>query len=394
MLRSIINCKTNKDYHFELFTSIQELGIEVWNTLNTKNNIYLSYAYLQALEKGMQNKMQFCYLTFFNAKNEAVGIAVFQVVHFQTNDLLQERVPCGIADKIQLYFFKDKNMCLLVLGNLFACGENGFVHNNKISNNEFFDVLIEAIAILQNSKINDDKISFSLIKDIWMDSKQQIKRLQKASFIDFNADANMILKMRPEWLSLDLYLADMKTKYRTRAKGVFKKSEEIQTKNLTSDQIEMQLEFINRLYKQVIDKAEYNLGSLEAKTFLFLKQQLGDAFLFTGYFLKDKMIGFTSCFLYLDILDANFVGIDYEYNNSYKLYQRMLYDFVSFAILYKKRELRLGRTAETSKSVVGAIPVQMKLFAKHRNLLPSKLLQPLLSSIVPKQFEYRKPFKN
>ena len=72
----------------------------------------------------------------------------------------------------------------------------------------------------------------------------------------------------------------------------------------------------------------------------------------------------------------------------------MLYDFVSLAIIHKKGELRLGRTAETSKSGVGAIPVEMKLFAKHRNLLPSKLLQPLISSIKPNEFELRKPFKN
>lgn len=394
MLKSIFNCTCNKNYSFELCNSIAEVDTELWNQLNTKNNIYLSTSYLKALETGMEDKMQFRYLTFFNSKKEAVGIAMFQIVSFRAKDLLQERIPCSIADKIQTYFLNDKDLSLLICGNLYACGENGCAHTDLISREDFFEILVEAIAEIKNTKINDSKISFSLIKEFWIHSVERINFIEKASFFDFNVDVNMILKMRPEWLNFDLYLADMNTKYRTRAKSVFKKSKGVEQRSLSFDQIEARLVDIDTLYNQVLNKADYNLGVLKVDTFVALKKELGDAFIFTGYFLEEKMIGFTSCFIYGNIVDANFVGIDYEYNNSYKLYQRMLYDFVSLAILHKKGELRLGRTAETSKSGVGAIPVEMKLFAKHRNLLPSKILKPLISSIKPNAFELRKPFKN
>ena len=132
---------------------------------------------------------------------------------------------------------------------------------------------------------------------------------------------------------------------------------------------------------------------LDVRTFLELKNNLGNKFIFKGYFLDGVLVGFTSSFFYRDIIDANFVGIDYNINNTYKLYQRMLYDFVNLGIQHEKKVLRLGRTAETSKSAIGALPVEMKLFARHRNLLPSKLLKPLISSIQPDEFELRRPFK-
>ena len=394
MLKSIFNCKSNHGFSYQIYNSFIDVDLKVWDRLNTKNNIYLSSSYLSALELGMKDKMNFRYLLFFNSDNNAVGIAVFQIVNFSPKDLLQERIPCSIADSIQSYFLNDKNLSLLICGNLYACGENGSSHDSNISEEDFYGILVEAIADFQNSKINGSKISFSLIKEIWQESKEPIKLLEKASFLDFNIDVNMILNIREKWKNFDLYLEDMNTKYRTRAKGVFKKSKDIVQRSLTLVELESRLDRIDILYKQVLDKADYNLGVLQARTFLELKKKLGNDFVFNGYFIDEKLVGFTSCFLYKDILDANFVGIDYEYNNSYKLYQRMLYDFVSCAIQNNKTEVRLGRTAETSKSGVGAIPVEMKLFAKHRNLLPSKLLKPLTSSIKPKTFELRKPFKN
>ena len=227
-----------------------------------------------------------------------------------------------------------------------------------------------------------------------MHSEATFKALNKASFLNFNIDVIMSLAIKKEWFSFDTYLDAMNTKYRTRAKAVFKKSSEISNRSMEHLEIEAKLSIIENLYKQVLDRADYNLGVLKARTFLEFKRSLGEDFVFMGYFLKDDLIGFTCSFLHGSILDANFMGLDYRYNTTYKLYQRMLYDFVKLTIEHNKSELRLGRTAEMSKSSIGALPVHMKLCARHRNLLPSKLLKPLISAIEPNTFDLRKPFKD
>ena len=105
------------------------------------------------------------------------------------------------------------------------------------------------------------------------------------------------------------------------------------------------------------------------------------------------MVGFSSCFHFNNVVDANYVGIDYNYNKDYAVYQRMLYDFVELSICLNANELRLGRTAELIKSSMGALPVNMKLYVKHRNSISNKLLGPFVSSINPSKFELRSPFK-
>ena len=86
------------------------------------------------------------------------------------------------------------------------------------------------------------------------------------------------------------------------------------------------------------------------------------------------------------------MGLDYDFNKEYSIYQRMLYDFVDLSIKIKAPELRLGRTAELIKSSIGAEPVDMKLYVRHINTISNKLLTTFISSISPKEFELRLPF--
>jgi len=391
MLNRLFNC-SHSNAAFKVYDSITKVNHQEWEAVDTSDNIYLSIPYLHALEQGMSATMNFRYVTFFNSEDLIIGVAVFQLVHFKAKELLQDRIPCSIAEKIQTYFLNDKKLSLLICGNLYACGENGFAFQG-VEKSQFLKILTEVISELQNTNYKGDKISFSLIKEFWLTDDGSFSNLNDSGFLDFNIDVNMIFKLRSEWSSFDDYLESMNTKYRTRAKAVLKKSKDIVVQELAASDIEKHSDRINFLYEQVLQKATYNLGMLDVRTFLELKKNLGNKFIFKGYFLDGLLVGFTSSFFYRDIIDANFVGFEYGINNKYKLYQKMLYDFVNLGIQHQKSVLRLGRTAETSKSGIGALPVEMKLFARHRNLLPSKLLKPLISAIQPDEFELRRPFK-
>jgi hypothetical protein len=71
----------------------------------------------------------------------------------------------------------------------------------------------------------------------------------------------------------------------------------------------------------------------------------------------------------------------------------MLYDFVQESIARQVKELHLGRTAEEIKSCLGAEPMDMKLYLRHRNSISNKLLAPIIATITPSEFELRYPFK-
>lgn len=383
----------NSEYSYLLSESILEIPVKDWNRVNVKDNIYLSHAYLEAFERGMKEQVAVKYLTFYSDQKELIGICALQILYFSPAELLQDRIPSGIADKIKFFFSENKKVALLLCGNLFACGENGFSHTNLIDRGSFLKLISTTLCELFKGSKYNPKISFALIKEFWPDKTHTTALLEKENFIEFGIDVNMVLSLKEEWKTFDHYLRNMNTKYRTRAKNVFKKSDALEKRNFDVHEIQRNLSEIDKMYLEVLTKVDYNLGVLKPETFVHLKQKLKDNFVFTAYFKDTVFIGFSTAFVFGAICDANFIGIDYSLNRNYKLYQRLLYDYVELSIQNKCTELRLGRTAETIKSVVGAKPVPMKLYARHRNCISTKLLRLVLGAIKPVSYEIRSPFK-
>ena len=203
----------------------------------------------------------------------------------------------------------------------------------------------------------------------------------------------MVLKMHSEWHTMDDYLKSMKTKFRTRAKSVYAKAQVLTIKSLSAKEILDQQNIINELFSSVLEKADFSFGALNAISFAEIKTNLNDNFIFRAFYLNDEMVGFSTATINNTVLEANFVGMNYEYNTDYCIYQRILFDYVEQAIDLSIKEVHLGRTAELIKSAIGAEPVHMKLYAKHGKSVSNLLLKPVIKSIVPSEFELRKPFK-
>ena len=383
----------NSSFSYVLIDSILDISAKEWDAANVKGNIYLSHDYLSAFEAGMKQQIDIKYVIFYNEQKEIIGICVLQILYFNPKELLQNRIPIGIANKVKLFFSEHKKVSLLICGNLFACGENGFAFTDFIDKPTFIRLVSKTLRELFKGSARNPKISFALLKEFWGADNERSQLLEKENFIGFGIDVNMVLYLKNEWKTFDHYLHDMNTKYRTRAKNVFKKSEALKKIHFSENQIADHLLEIDKMYIELLKNVDYNLGVLKAETFVYLKKKLKNKFVFTAYFKDDVFIGFSTAFVFGAIFDANFIGIDYTFNKNYKLYQRMLYDYVEMSIQHKCRELRLGRTAETIKSVVGAKPIPMELFARHRNCIPTKFLRLVLSAIKPASYEIRGPFK-
>ena len=63
----------------------------------------------------------------------------------------------------------------------------------------------------------------------------------------------------------------------------------------------------------------------------------------TVIFLENKLVGFDSGYnLSEDTLEAHYIGVDYEVNKEYEIYQNILYHFIELAITHKKKHLNLA----------------------------------------------------
>lgn len=237
------------------------------------------------------------------------------------------------------------------------------------------------------------EVASVIVKEFWEKSYEKLAIIKKYDYRDFEIEPNLVMKVKSSWAAMDDYLNELTKKYRKKNREVMKKSEALVVKELGAEEIKNQIEKIKLLFDAVHEKADFKFGHFDAIGFFFMKKNLANDFIFRAYYLNDEMVGFAAMFVSAGILDANYVGLDYDKNRDFGVYHRMLYDFVEVAIEQKCSELCYGRTASEIKSSIGAVPVNMKIFMRHRNTFSNKLIKPLFKLIQPSAFEIRNPFK-
>ncbi|MGY5350987.1 hypothetical protein ACXGQW_00195 [Wenyingzhuangia sp. IMCC45533] len=379
----------NAEYSFKYCFDISQVATE-WVKLNS-NNTYLTYSYLNALQNSIVKDVTFIYVLVYK-KNRVVGQLYFQWITVKNDFFNQKKFPQQIKSKLRAYLLKTLNGSLLLCGNFFATGTHGFFFSEKVSTNIIYEIIKKMRFSLRTNN-NFPAINFVMVKEFWQNNNVAVQKELYKKAAKFQIDVNMVLEINPEWLSFEDYLNDMKTKYRTRAKNVIKRTIDITSKEFDVSEIEHYQSEIHELYNAVLKTASFNMIRLSENSFGLLKKELGNKFVFKGYFKNETLVGFSTACTNKSYLDANYVGIDYAVNNEQPLYQKILYDFVTEAIAKRKKELRLGRTAEIIKSTLGAKPKEMYLYIKHTNPFLHIVLKPLTKYVKPSNYEIREPFK-
>lgn len=382
-----MNKNTQQNFTEVIVNSYTKVDTEVWNSL-VSNRFYLRLDYLESLENSVSDISEFLYTIYYNGE-EAIGISIFQKLQLDLSTYQYKDVQWKISTDFLRKFVK-KKIGLLMCGNIFATGENIYSFKAEISQKEIFERVHQCI---DNTLKRNDKTSYVIIKE-YSDTSEATKLLQETfHYHALHINDLMRISLDKGITSIDNYCQQFTAKYRTRANKVRKKSIDLVCKEFDLVDIEKHASRIEVLYNEVLKKSSFNIGIFNYKTFYNLKENLKNQYRFFGYFHGEKLIGFKTLFHFNDIVDASFIGIDYEANAKYDTYQRILMDYVEFSIDEKANNLYLGRTAETIKSGIGAEPHKMNLFIKHRSLIGCFILNVLIKFIKPQEKQIRKPFK-
>ena len=205
-------------------------------------------------------------------------------------------------------------------------GEHGIFIKNDQNKKTVLRKLAKAILKHTEKNYKERPIDIFIMKDFVSASLSISNELISLGYYSFNVEPNMKLTIHENWQNFDHYLTSLKTKFRVKAKKALKLSRNLLVKEITVENFDEQVKEMTELYKRVASKADFNLGEFNLATYKSLKEKLGDVYLLKSYWLDHKMVGFMSGMLNENKLDAHFVGIDYELNRSYAIYQRMLYD--------------------------------------------------------------------
>jgi len=379
-----------------VFNSVADIPTIVWKELNCAHNLYFSSNYLEALEK-YNSHLSFYYIVLKNKNEKAIALANVQIINFQLEGI--EKDTSSIFKKITsigrrlTIIPKEKPLKIINCGNTFVSGEHGIF----IKKGENKRLILRKISkgILHHTENSNQKnpIDIFMMKDFRTESLPITKELISMGYYAFNIEPNLILKINPKWRNFEDYLNALKTKFRVKAKKAMKLSNDLVTKEISVLNFDEHLLKMTELYKKVVTKAAFNLGEFNLQTYKSLKAKLGHSYILKSYWIDDKMVGFMSGMINKNHLDAHFVGIDYELNKQYAIYQRMLYDYIKTAIDHKIEVLNFGRTASEIKSSVGAEPQDLTVYIRHKKSIRNKFLKLFLLKIQPSEFNQKFPFK-
>ncbi len=257
---------------------------EEWDNILEGNNTLLSSAYLMALEQYPPFGMAFRYLVLRDPQGCGVGVAYFQIQHFNAANSLNvadDKKSPWLIGSLQKYV-KDivaRNVVFntFVFGNLLLTGENAFYFRKNIMPDDQLIKLMTAAAETLQQTLNSAGIQCNvcLMKDFKAIEPNQTRNLlSEKNFHEFCVQPCMMMSIQDVWLSFDDYLGSLHSKYRVRAKRAFKKRQELSCRELGQDEILLYQNQIHDLYMNVAQNAGFNTVNLHVGYFYGLKKYL------------------------------------------------------------------------------------------------------------------------
>lgn len=393
-----VESESVKQFSVQIHDTIAAVDAFHWNKFIPQSNLLMQADYLSMLEETQQGNMRFKY-ALVKRDNLSVGVIYFQIVKFEAAQLINyfpegNSFTLSSLRKMSSGILSVINATLLVSGNTFMTGENGFYFKqdiDHITRGKILRKTIREICAL------DSTVSAVLLSDLYMPKTDFDSGFLEQGFREITVESDMSIVIKPEWKSFNDYLQSLSSKYRVRAKKVYSLCNEnhVRTLDMTLSDIELHQDRIFDLYGKVMKKADFKLSGLTLDYFRKQKALMPDTYKLYAYFKDDVMIGFISAFILGKRMEVHYVGMDHDICKPIHLYQHMMYDMIALGISAGVDKLHFGRTAPEIKSTIGAVPSPMYGYLKHLNpMVNLMLVKPYTANLKPKQYTFRNPFKD
>ncbi len=346
---------------------------------------FLSLTFKLAFEKHHKINIKHLYYVADDKDNKAIGYA--QVFNIRSNRIRDYQRKNKVKGSLISLILKLLNLKVVALGNGLLTNISNF-SAVKLSNNiDFFNSLLLHI----QKDLNADK--FIIPDHFFKELKIETPNNVFPELIKVVVDHDMHLEISKSWNTFEDYIKVLKKKYRSRLKSVMKKSAAVEIKVLTQAELLNHAEKMQELFENVNQKSAFGISHFNTSIYADLTGSDNPKCQVFAYFLSNEMIAFSSELKDDDNLYSYFIGLDYRYNKSHRLYERILNETIKSAINSKKSKVIFGRTAAEFKSNVGAQPIHSEIFVYLKSPILRRLLRPVLESIQPNNWVQRNPFK-
>jgi len=170
------------------------------------------------------------------------------------------------------------------------------------------------------------------------------------------------------WQTFDEYLAALRSPYRRWVRKGMAKGRSLMVRPLAPEAFST---VHYGLYEDVYAHSPYKLEKLNP---CFFQQFPAHLYEFS---LEHRPVGFVQLLLNPPVLTFMFCGFDRSLAASHHLYLNMLLWMLQLAIENKYLLVDFGQTTEETKTKLGAVMEQKRMYLSHKNPVLSSLMEPL-----------------
>lgn len=371
-----------------IYNSVYDIPPNHWEDLNCTSNVYFSPKFLNAFESS-NPKIDFKYLVVSN-HNTAVALALIQTIELGVDAILKN---IKISQRLKGFIhslFCNNNIRIMFGGNIFLSGEHGIFIRDTVNKTEALNVIAQEIKSLAK---RTKPLHAVLVKDFLNKSLPLTKHFMDFGFASMHVEPNMILELDPNWKTYEDYKNALKSKYRVKVNKADKTSRTLTARIFSETDFATYKDELQKLYENTIANANFNAQVLDLNTYIKLRATYHEDFIVKAYFIEDTLVGFLTALANNKHLDAHFIGLNYELNKRHAIYPRILNDYVRIGIDKQVSHINLGRTASEIKSTIGALPVDLTVYIRHKRSLINTVIRFLIKSVKIKEFRQHKAFK-
>lgn len=380
-----------KTYELQISASMEELNTVVWDRLVPTDAIMSRSPFLGVCEKLHADHLRYFYCIVYQNEKPIAAFYLHKILF--RGEILSNYFFSRHGDTIKGLVNKiiDKmRFSFLSTGNIIASNEPCFYNSGAFNEEELFCVIEEAIATISQHfpehKIVGHYLHFNFGDPGHLPTERD--------YIKIDVEPDMQIMLDENIDSFEKYSECIRSKYKKRNRKIYKDGAAIESRVLDAKNITKYRSEIHELYLKISEQAGFNVLQLHPSYFCELKKALGDQFEIEGYFLDDKIVGFTSRILNGSKAWIHFIGLDYTQNKNFHIYNRMLLDNLKECLSKDIRDIKYGRTATEIKSTIGAKPLYHDSYIKHHNCLIHGILKRYFKDKPAPEWIIRNPFKD
>ena len=382
-------------FQFAFADRISFLDAAHWDALTDGATVFSSRAYLAALDDSAPANVTTRYAIAYRDGAPAVGVAM-QLARIAAEDVAPSRDDRddGLPYAPKLPWRRALRPRVLVCGNLLAWGSHGVRRAPGVSLAAAWPAVAEALYRVRSAERWTGQTDFILVKDLAEPDADGVASLETYSYRPFETEPDMVIDLPAACATLDDYLALFRGKYRKTAKSCLTAIDRGGWRVEEVRDLGPHAARLHELYLEVHANADVRPFTLSPHYLTRVAAALGESFRCVTVSKDGAVAGFVTVVKDGTTAVGYYIGYDRAANETSPLYFRLLYAAVEASLAMGCRRISFGRTALEPKARLGARPVPLRCWVRHRLPVVNVALRRWLREIPHDTAPDRSPFKD